>query len=150
VRMKKSVKINAARLQYAALAYRKTKANGLEILMITSRETKRWIIPKGWPIKGMRSCDSAAQEAYEEAGVRGTIGRRPIGTYTYDKRLEPPSVAVPCEVHVFALRVRRQQETWPESGQREMRWCQPDEAIAIADDSELRALIGRFVERQSK
>ena len=85
---------------------------------MTSRQTKRWLIPKGLPIKGLRPCDPAAQEAYEEAGVRGSIFRRPIAKYTYEKRLETPSRVVPCEVQVYALRVRLQEETWPEIGQR--------------------------------
>lgn len=135
----------ATRLQYGALTYRQTKANGIEILLLTSRQSKRWIIPKGWPIKGMKPCDSAAQEAYEEAGVRGTVGRRPIGNYTYDKRLEPPAKVVPCEVQLYALRVRRQEKSWPEMGQRELRWSQADEAIAIVDDLDLGTLIGKFV-----
>ena len=140
----------ATRLQYGALAYRKTKGNGVEILLMTSRQTKRWIIPKGWPIKGLKPCDSAAQEAYEEAGVRGTIGRRPIGKYTYDKKLEPPSKVVPCEVQVYALRVRRQEETWPENGQREICWCQPDEALALVDDGGVATLIESLVASQTK
>lgn len=140
----------ATRLQYGALTYRKTKTNGLEILLMTSRETKRWIIPKGWPIKGMKPCDSAAQEAYEEAGVRGTVGRRPIGKYTYDKRLEPPARVVPCEVQVYALRVRRQEKSWPEIGQRELRWCKADEAITIVDDRDLGTLIGKFLAQETR
>lgn len=135
----------ATRLQYAALAYRETKSNGVEILLMTSRETKRWIIPKGWPIKGLKPSESAAQEAYEEAGVRGAVGRRPIGKYTYEKRLNAPSKVVPCEVQVYALKVRRQDETWPENGQRELRWCQPEVAIATVDDRELAALMTKFV-----
>jgi 8-oxo-dGTP pyrophosphatase MutT (NUDIX family) len=139
----------AARLQYGALTYRKAKISGIEILLMTSRQTKRWIIPKGWPIKGLKPCESAAQEAYEEAGVRGDIGRRPIGKYTYDKRLEPPSKVVPCEVQVYALRVRRQEKAWPESGQREIRWLQPHDAIAMVDDEGLATLIERFMTAQT-
>ena len=99
----------AARLQYGALTYRKAKISGIEILLMTSRETKRWIIPKGWPIKGLKPCESAAQEAYEEAGVRGDVGRRPIGKYTYDKRLEPPSKVVParCRYMPYGCAARR-------------------------------------------
>ena len=135
----------ATRLQYGALAYRTVKDGGPEILLMTSRETKRWIIPKGWPIKGMKPCDSAAQEAFEEAGVRGTVGQRKIGKYTYDKRLGNPTKVVPCEVHVYALRVNIQEENWPEKDQREIIWCQPDEAIAIVDDIDLVPIIRGFV-----
>lgn len=138
----------ANRLQYGALTYRSTEQHGFEVLLMTSRETRRWIIPKGWPIKGMKPCDSAAQEAYEEAGVRGTVSRRSIGKYMYDKRLGPPTKVVPCEVQVYALRVSRQEETWPESGQRDLRWCKPDEAVHIVDDGDLATLIKAFVVRQ--
>src|ERR1700686_822177 len=78
----------AVRLQYGALPYQETKAAGLEILLVTTRQKKRWIIPKGWPIKGMSRCESAAREAYEEAGVRGIVGRKPIGMYAYRKQLD--------------------------------------------------------------
>ena len=150
-RPKKSPKKKlATRLQYGALTYRKTKTSGIEILLMTSRETRRWIIPKGWPIKEMKPCDSAAQEAYEEAGVRGTVSRRPIGKYIYDKRLEPPAKVVPCEVQVYALRVRRQEKTWPEIGQRDLRWCEADEAVTIVDDSDLGILITKFLAQETR
>ena len=148
---KKSLKKElATRLQYGALPYRLAQTKEIEILLVTSRETKRWIIPKGWPIKGMKPCDSAAQEAFEEAGVRGAVGRRPIGSYSYEKRLDQPRKTVPCEVHVYALKVRRQEKTWPENDQRECRWCLPEEAIAIVGDNELCILIEKFVAQHAK
>jgi 8-oxo-dGTP pyrophosphatase MutT (NUDIX family) len=135
---------HAVRLQYGALPYRETKAAGLEILLVTTRQKKRWIIPKGWPIKGMSRCESAAREAYEEAGVRGIVGRKPIGMYAYSKQLD--DVMVPCEVHVYALRVRRREKAWPESHQREVRWYQPNDAIAAIEESELKSLVTAAVE----
>ena len=57
------------RVQYGILPYRRTKPNSLEVLLITTRQSRRWIIPKGWPIKGLKPVKSAAREAYEEAGV---------------------------------------------------------------------------------
>lgn len=141
----KRMKKRATRLQYGALTYRLKKGHGPEVLLMTSRETRRWIIPKGWPIKGLKPCDSAAQEAYEEAGVLGTVGRRPIGRYTYDKQRGLPAKVVPCEVRVYALQVRSQEETWPEKGQRDFIWCQPDQAMAIVDDSDLGPVIQRFI-----
>ena len=58
------------------------------MLLVTSRETKRWIIPKGWPIEGLKPSDVAAREGYEEAGIRGVIGEKAIGTYSYERRTE--------------------------------------------------------------
>ena len=74
------------RVQYGALPYRFTPEAALEILLVTTRRTRRWIIPKGWPIKGLRSPKAAAREAYEEAGVSGRVGVKPIGTFTYERR----------------------------------------------------------------
>src|SRR6185437_12240641 len=76
------------RTQFAALPWRRNAAGAVEVLLITSRETHRWVIPKGWPIKGKSSSKSAAQEAFEEAGLLGRIGKSPIGAYAYDKRLK--------------------------------------------------------------
>jgi 8-oxo-dGTP pyrophosphatase MutT (NUDIX family) len=137
---------HAVRLQYGALLYRETKTAGLEILLVTTRQSKRWIIPKGWPIKGLSGRNSAAREAYEEAGVRGIVGRKPVGTYVYGKQLNDVMVTVPCEVHVYALRVRRREKVWPESHQREVRWYKPSDAIAAIEESELRSLVTAVVE----
>src|SRR5580658_9664578 len=73
----------AERLQIAALPSRRTAAGGVEVLLITSRETGRFIIPKGWPMKQLSDPDAAAREAYEEAGVVGKVKRKPIGDYFY-------------------------------------------------------------------
>ena len=78
----------AVRAQYGALPYRFTVDAALEILLVTTRQTKRWIVPKGWPIKGLKPAKSAAREAFEEAGVRGRVGARAIGHFTYDKILD--------------------------------------------------------------
>ena len=67
------------RIQFGALPYRFDRHADLEVLLITSRETGRWIIPKGGPIKGFKPGQTAALEAYEEAGVRGRVSARPLG-----------------------------------------------------------------------
>jgi 8-oxo-dGTP pyrophosphatase MutT (NUDIX family) len=79
----------------------------LEILLLTTRRSKRWIIPKGWPIKGLRPAKSAAREAFEEAGVRGRVGAKSIGLFAYDKILDENGIQVSCEVRVFPLLVKR-------------------------------------------
>ena len=84
-------------------------------MLVTSRETGRWIIPKGWPKKRKTPYASAAREALEEAGVVGKVGKDPIGSYSYKKRLKNGAV-VACDVQVFPLKVKRQQTSWPERG----------------------------------
>jgi 8-oxo-dGTP pyrophosphatase MutT (NUDIX family) len=141
---KRKVK-RAARVQYGALPYRFTPAAALEILLVTSRESKRWIIPKGWPIKGLRPYKSAAREAFEEAGVSGRIGVKSIGLFTYDKILDDG--CVDCEVRVFPLLVKQQSKTWPEIEERTAQWVAPDRAFALIKDSGLKLLVAAFVKR---
>ena len=109
------------RLQYAALPYRLNGDDTPEVMLVTSRETRRWIIPKGWPHKGKSPHGSAAREAFEEAGVTGTVSRRCIGSFSYNKRLKTGRV-VRCQVRVFALEVKRQRKAWPEKKERAIRW----------------------------
>jgi 8-oxo-dGTP pyrophosphatase MutT (NUDIX family) len=116
------------RIQYGALPYRFNESGSVEVLLITSRKTKRWIIPKGWPIKGLKPSKAAAREAYEEAGVRGRIARRAFGHYVYEKRLEDSIITIPCQVQVFLLTVERQSKDWPELKQRMARWFPAAEA----------------------
>ena len=111
----------ASRVQYAALPYRVDGSARTEIMLITSRERRRWIIPKGWPHKGRAPHRSAAREAFEEAGVVGKVRRRPVGTFSYRKRHKNGSFTV-CEVRVYALRVRRQSRKWPEKNERDFQW----------------------------
>ena len=133
-------KTSAPRVQYAALPYRLRGTSGAEVMLVTSRETRRWIIPKGWPMKGRAPHTSAAREAREEAGVVGDVGKRPIGSYSYEKRLEGGDVVV-CKVDVFPLEVKRQQKRWPEKGKREVRWLSPREAAKKVQEPVLRAII---------
>jgi 8-oxo-dGTP pyrophosphatase MutT (NUDIX family) len=129
------------------LPYRITKTGSLELLLVTTRQTKHWIIPKGWPVKGLKPAKSAAREAYEEAGIRGAISSKPIGAFSYEKRLEENQFRVQCEVRVFALSVRRQLKTWPEACERDSRWFEPVNALSALKDEGLRELIASFVEK---
>jgi 8-oxo-dGTP pyrophosphatase MutT (NUDIX family) len=108
------------RVQFAALPFRLVEER-LEVLLITSRETRRWIIPKGWAEKGTKPHTMAAREAFEEAGVRGKVGKLPYGSYRYEKRLTEKR-SVECQVTVFLLEVEQEMEDWPEKGERERRW----------------------------
>src|ERR1700758_2793110 len=90
--------------QFAAIPYRIGADGHVEILLITSRETRRWVIPKGWPMKGKSSAKSAAREAFEEAGVTGKLDKSPVGAYAYDKRLKSGRLQR-VRVTVFGLEV---------------------------------------------
>ena len=137
------------RLQYGALPYRITEAGTLEVLLITSRTRRRWIIPKGWPMKGRKPSKSAEREAFEEAGVRGRVSAKPIGRFVYDKISDEDGRTVPCEVVVFGLKVKRQLKTWPEAEERELRWLLPADAEALTDEEGLRPLIVALANKKS-
>jgi 8-oxo-dGTP pyrophosphatase MutT (NUDIX family) len=138
----------AASAQYAALPYRET-ANGLELLLITTRRTRRWIVPKGWPMDGRAPHDAAAREALEEAGVCGEIGDKPIGSYRYFKERKTGEL-VPCKVDVFALKVKQQRKNWAEKDARELRWCSLNEALTCVGEPGLRQIIRRFAAAYAK
>lgn len=136
------------RVQYAALPYRRGP-DGVEILLVTSRETRRWVVPKGWPMKGLKPAAAARREALEEAGMVGRIAKNAAGTYEYDKRLRTGDVVV-CRVHVFPLRVEKQRERWREMDQREVRWFTPEEAAASVAEPDLAGIIRRFGEAKAR
>lgn len=100
-----------------------------EVLMITSRDSGRWIIPKGWPMKGKKDHAAAAREAFEEAGVSGKVHKRPLGAYTYDKRIG--GVGEPVRVMVYLLEVSEEKWAWPEKDQRRREWMHPSEAASL-------------------
>jgi 8-oxo-dGTP pyrophosphatase MutT (NUDIX family) len=131
------------RSQFAALPWRRGADGQVEVLLITSRETRRWVIPKGWPIKGKSSAKSAVQEAFEEAGVLGKIRKRPIGSYAYDKRLNNGRLQQ-VRVAVFALLVESEAELFPEAGQREKHWVSLTEAARLVDEPELMVVLATF------
>jgi 8-oxo-dGTP pyrophosphatase MutT (NUDIX family) len=101
-------------IQFAALPFHYEEDGRLRVMLLTSRETKRWVIPKGWPMRGRKPREVAAQEAFEEAGLIGTIvGNRPIGSYHYTKQISAHDHVL-CEVSVFLFLVARQLDDWPE------------------------------------
>jgi 8-oxo-dGTP pyrophosphatase MutT (NUDIX family) len=130
------------RVQCAALPYR--VSGGLMVLLQTSRDTGRWVLPKGWPMKGEKPYSAAKREALEEAGVVGPIGRRSIGTFHYPKRL-PGGGVVTCEVHVYPLAVESQRKRWRERRERTQQWFTPDEAARMVQEPELAALLRAFM-----
>lgn len=127
------------RSQSGALCWRRHRRR-VEVLLITSRDTGRWVIPKGWPKDGMTAAEAAASEAWEEAGVRGQIAAEPVGLFTYDKRrtAKPP---LPCVVSVFAMRVTGLADQFPECNERRRKWFPAGKAAQNVDEVELRALL---------
>ncbi|MDB5450324.1 MAG: hypothetical protein JWQ52_1452 [Phenylobacterium sp.] len=131
------------RVQYAALPWRRAAGGGVEILLITSRETRRWVIPKGWPIKGLKPSATATREAFEEAGLEGAAAKKKLGVYHYDKRLRSGRLQH-VRVAVFALKVAIERDDWPERGQREKRWIPVMQAVDLVDEPDLKAIIAAF------
>lgn len=131
------------RVQFAALCY-DVDGPGKKILLITSRGTGRWILPKGWPIDGLESPASALQEAWEEAGVRrGEASPVPLGSYHYDKGL-PGDWNVPVKTTVYPVRVLELAEDYPEADERRRKWVAPAEAADMVDEPELKELLAAF------
>ncbi|SFE51629.1 NUDIX hydrolase [Roseivivax sediminis] len=129
-----------SRYQVAALCFRRDSGR-LEILLITSLETRRWILPKGWPKTGFDAGGVALEEAWEEAGVkpRGARPRR-IGRYRYDKRLRG-GIPVPTDVDVYAIDTEKLYDDYPEAGRRERQWMSPQDAAASVDEPGLKDLL---------
>ena len=130
------------RTQFAALCYR-IKADRPEVLLITSRGTGRWIVPKGWPVPGMTPAASAEREAWEEAGVRGRFHDICLGLYSYIKIVED-GPDLPCAAMVYPVRVRALAEDYPEKDQRKRKWMRRKKAAAKVDEPELAQIIRRF------
>jgi 8-oxo-dGTP pyrophosphatase MutT (NUDIX family) len=131
------------KLQYGALCWRPGDA-GIEVLLITSRDTGRWVIPKGWPMPGLSPEAAAAQEAWEEAGVSGEMNPLCIGRYGYQKCLTVTS-SVPCAVAVYGMRVAKLAKTFPEVKERRRKWFPLDEASTLVAEPDLSMIIAGFL-----
>lgn len=136
------------RRQIAAMPLR-WKGDDVQVLMITSRDTGRWVVPKGWTMKGVDPWDAAAIEALEEAGAKGHIAREPFGTYGYDKVLDD-GAAVPCRVMVYPMIVSRLKSDWKERDERRRRWFEVGRAAELVDEPELAALLRQLSEKPKK
>ncbi|WP_147180221.1 NUDIX hydrolase [Sphingomonas psychrolutea] len=135
------------RQQYAALCFRKRKKQPApEVLLLTSRDTGRWVIPKGWPMPGKKSHIVAEREAYEEAGVRGKVEREPIGYYSYQKGMNG-GLKINCRVQVHALEVKQMLKDFPEKGTRRLEWVNCEEAASRVQEPELKVLFHIFARR---
>lgn len=133
-------------IQTGVLPWRLAAKKRIEVLLVTSRRSGRWTIPKGWPMPGKTLAEAAAQEAFEEAGVRGTVDPKPIGRVRHIKqKILTGDLAVTIVVH--PMWVDREFPKWPELGQRKRRWFAPKEAARRVDSAELGDLIRDSVKR---
>nr|WP_294619490.1 NUDIX hydrolase [uncultured Roseovarius sp.] len=125
--------------QVAALCLREGP-RGSKVLLITSRDTGRWVIPKGWLMEGKTAREAAQAEAWEEAGVQAAnVEADPIGSYTYDKRLDDGYVT-PVDVHVYKMVVTDLVDIFPEARERTRKWVSPAEAAEMVEEPGLQAL----------
>ena len=134
--------------QVAALPVRRRKNGRLEVCLVTSRETHRWVIPKGWPEKGLKDWEAAEREAFEEAGLSGRMATKIVGKYPYWKRMDDHFVLV--EVRTYLLDVEKQRRAWPEKKQRERRWMQLSEAAEEVLEPGLVAIFNALEAREDE
>jgi len=130
------------REQHAALCYRVVDGKP-EVLLITTRGTGRWMLPKGWPIAGKTGAETAAQEAWEEAGVRGKCGKPNIAQFYYLKTVED-GPDIPCVITVHLLVVKQLERQYPEAGQRRRKWFSPRKAASKVDVPGLAQILQDF------
>lgn len=120
----------------------RSKSTG-KVLLITSRGTGRWIIPKGWPMEGRSLADAAVQEAWEEGGVKGVIAAQELGRYHYDKA-QDSGFSVPVEVRVFLIEVDELFQDFPECDERQRHWYHPSEVAGLVDEPGLSEILTRI------
>lgn len=127
------------RQQVAALCHR-GEGDSKEYLLVTSRDTGRWIIPKGWPIRGLKSNEAALREAWEEAGVKNSKATKdPVGTYTYQKR-QPSGWEIPVETLVYSVAVKDLSTKFPEAHERTRKWVNAHDAANMVNETELKSI----------
>ncbi|MEL7255706.1 MAG: NUDIX hydrolase [Pseudomonadota bacterium] len=130
------------RTQFAALCY-KVIDGKVKVLMVTSRGTGRWIIPKGWPADGKTPIESALTEAWEEAGVEGRVTGECLGLFSYQKNVNDAD-DLPCVAMVYPVKVKSVSANYPEKGQRRRRWMSLKKAAERVDEPELARILKNF------
>ena len=134
-------------IQTGALPWRLAPKKGLQVLLVTGRRSGRWSIPKGWPIPGKSLAEAAAQEAFEEAGVKGTVDPNPIGTFRHLKQ-QLVTGGFEVDIVVHPMWVDRELPRWPELSERKRKWFSPKDAAKVVDSPELGELIRRSSKRK--
>jgi 8-oxo-dGTP pyrophosphatase MutT (NUDIX family) len=126
--------------QVAAIPVRRGVDGTWEVLLVTTRETRRWVVPKGWPWAERPDHEAAAREAWEEAGIKGHIRDEPLGTFRYDKRRSQGEI-VPVRVVAYLMEVIEELEDWPERAQRQRAWFSLDAAVETVFEGDLKLLL---------
>lgn len=134
--------------QIGALCWRLHRGK-VEVLLVTSRDTGRWVIPKGWPMADRLPADAAAQEAWEEAGVKGDVVADALGVYLYDKVIKP-GILLPCRVSVYPLRVAMLADSFPERKERRRKWFAAAKAARKVAEPTLRDMLEGLVETDGR
>jgi 8-oxo-dGTP pyrophosphatase MutT (NUDIX family) len=135
-------------IQTGALPWRVAPKKGFQVLLVTGRRSRRWTIPKGWPINGKSLAEAAEVEAFEEAGVTGKVDPRPLGSFDHTKQ-HLPSGTLDVSILVHPMCVERQLSKWPEFGQRRRKWFSVKEAVKRVDSEQLGALIVQSAKRMT-
>lgn len=130
------------RTQFASLCYR-MQDEKVQVLLVTSRGSGRWILPKGWPMDGATPAQSALTEAWEEAGVEGKAHNLCLGLYSYIKELEEDE-DLPCVAMVYPVKVKKLAKTYPEAGQRKRKWVSRKQAAKMVQEPELARILKDF------
>jgi len=143
ISVRKVIKKFGARTQVAALCYRLNDRKGIEVLLITSRTTRRWIVPKGWPIDGLLPHKAAAQEAFEEAGVKGQVYDTALGRYRFQND-KADAKHLPDEAYIFPLEVSKMAKDFKEKGQRRIKWFSPKKAAMLVREPKLKKILREF------
>lgn len=130
------------RTQFGALCWRQV-GDSIQVLLVTSRRSKRWIVPKGWPVDGATPAQAAETEAFEEAGVKGKVVSACLGIFSYSKDLGEGE-QLPCVVALFPMKVKKVLGNWPEQKERRRKWMSLEKAAKKVDDPELGAILAGF------
>lgn len=124
-------------IQSAVLPIKKEKSE-IYILLITSRNQTKWIIPKGIVEENLSHWESAEKEAFEEAGINGRIEKKSIGEYEYKKW------GGICKVVLYPFIVETEFEDWPEKYFRNRKWFKVDKALKKLKNKKLKELIKQY------
>ncbi|MCR8549392.1 NUDIX hydrolase [Salipiger sp. P9] len=135
--------------QIAALPMHWDKKGNLQVLMVTSRDTGRWVMPKGWEMDGKKPWHAAEIEALEEAGAKGYVSSEQIGSYRYGKLLDDGEVLL-CEVRVYPMIVEKLLRNWKERHQRRRKWFTPKAAAKRVHEPELSELLMTLTKKPKK
>ena len=135
--------------QIAALPMRWDKSGTLRILLITSRDTGRWVMPKGWTMDGLKPWAAAEIEALEEAGAKGYISHEAIGIYRYPKIMDNGRI-VPCRVRVYPMIVEKLRKDWKERKERTRKWFSVKAAASKVDEQDLSDLLMTLMKKPKK